>query len=286
MSLSIYNHDEDSSNFKNTPVYGSCSFSLRFSQNGLFNSQFQSIHGKMINEIHGICDDVNSISYSVSWDDGPGAALASKIKEFSSAEAFKLFSGRGYNSNPATGQWTQQYPKEGAGLSVTLKFRAYTEGNFANTTSYLTLIPWLTYITSPLSDFSINKEFENIRDALTNAKLTGETVGNQLNSMEENGRLNWSVLKDVAEVMQGIENKLTQLATSSRSQVTCLLQVGDYIKMNPNIDWVVESWSFIPSMQMVKSSSNSIGMPLYCDFEVTVATNTKLSSDKLKSILR
>lgn len=287
MGLSIYTHNQDAADFRATPVYGSCSFSLRFSDMGTMHKHWKNIDGKWINEVHGICNEINGVSYSVSWDDGPGATFITKAKEFTQAEAFKLFGGPKFDSNAATGKWTQQYPKEGCDFSVSLKFRAYKQGNYANTTSYMTLIKWLTYMTSPLHEFNIMAEIDNIKDALGNAKEAGEEFANQLNSMSENGRVNYSAWEKVGQFTNEIEKTLKSMGTSSRSHITLLVQVGDLIKMNSNVDWFIESWNFKPSQHLAKPEKDEceIGMPLYCDFEVTLRTNTKLSNSAFKSIL-
>lgn len=287
MALSIYNHDEDSTDFRKTPVYGSCSFTLKHYPGNKFLSGFKAIDGKRISEITGICDEVSSISYTTTWEDGPGATFVSKIKDFTQSEAFKMFGGPFLDSNPATGQWTQQYPKEGCNISVSLKFRAYKQGKpsaqgqgYANTTSYMTLIQWLTYITSPQHDFDVGAELSNIGSALSNAKEQGEQFGEALNKINDNGRINKGAAQKAAALAEAVENSLTGMASTSRSQVTCLLQLGDIFKMANGVEWIVESWDFTPSIYLGESD-----MPLYCDFNISLSTNEKLSSSKLKSIL-
>ena len=72
-------------------------------------------------EIKGIADDAIELGYATEWGESPGAKAVASIKEFTRAEAFKMFSGTVFNSNAATDKWTQIVPKDSSSLSVAIK---------------------------------------------------------------------------------------------------------------------------------------------------------------------
>ena len=179
MGLSIYTHDQDSTNVSETHKAKSCSFKIGLSPksyNGAIK-QLPEIQGQRIIEIKGIADDAIELGYATEWGESPGAKAVASIKEFTRAEAFKMFSGSVFNTNAATDKWTQIVPKDSSSLSVAIKFRAYYKANFLNTNSYMTIIPWLTFLTSPMMEFSMTNEIDNIVGALKNAKQASEELG-------------------------------------------------------------------------------------------------------------
>ena len=205
MGLSIYTHDQDSTDVSNTHKATSCAFKIGLSTrsyNGAVK-KLPEIQGQRIMEIKGIADDAIELGYATEWGESPGAKAVASIKEFTRAEAFKMFSGTVFNSNAATDKWTQIVPKDSSSLSVAIKFRAYYKANFLNTNSYMTIIPWLTFLTSPMMEFSLTNEIDNIVGALKNAKTAGEELGKELNSVaESNGQLSEKALKTIHTIAE------------------------------------------------------------------------------------
>lgn len=280
MGLSIYTHDQDSTNVSETHKAKSCSFKIGLSPksyNGAIK-QLPEIQGQRIIEIKGIADDAIELGYSTEWGESPGAKAVASIKEFTRAEAFKMFSGTIFNSNTATDKWTQIVPKDSSIISVAIKFRAYYKANFLNTNSYMTIIPWLTFLTSPMMEFSLTNEIDNIVGALKNAKQAGEELGQELNGVaESNGQLTDKAIKAI----HTIEEKIIKLSTNSRGSATFTLSYGDMIQAADDVDWIIKDWSFTPSVPCGPENN-----PLWVDFQINMETNEKLSYTKLEKIFK
>lgn len=280
MGLSIYTHDQDSTDVSNTHKAKSCSFKIGLSPksyNGAIK-QLPEIQGQRIIEIKGIADDAIELGYSTEWGESPGAKAVASIKEFTRAEAFKMFSGTVFNTNAATDKWTQIVPKDSSIISVAIKFRAYYKANFLNTNSYMTIIPWLTFLTSPMMEFSMINEVDNIVGALKNAKQAGEELGQELNGVaESNGQLTDKAIK----ALKKIDETLTKLSTNSRGTATFTLDFGDMISADDDVDWIIKDWSFTPSVPCGPENN-----PLWVDFQINMETNEKLSYTKLEKIFK
>lgn len=280
MGLSIYTHDQDSTNVSETHKAKSCSFKIGLSPksyNGAIK-QLPEIQGQRIIEIKGIADDAIELGYSTEWGESPGAKAVASIKEFTRAEAFKMFSGTIFNSNTATDKWTQIVPKDSSIISIAIKFRAYYKANFLNTNSYMTIIPWLTFLTSPMMEFSLTNEIDNIVGALKNAKQAGEELGQELNGVaESNGQLTDKAIKAI----HTIEEKIIKLSTNSRGSATFTLSYGDMIQAADDVDWIIKDWSFTPSVPCGPENN-----PLWVDFQINMETNEKLSYTKLEKIFK
>lgn len=279
MGLSIYTHDQDSTNVSETHKAKSCSFKIGLSPksyNGAIK-QLPEIQGQRIIEIKGIADDAIELGYSTEWGESPGAKVAASIKEFTRAEAFKMFSGTVFNSNTATDKWTQIVPKDSSIISVAIKFRAYYKSNFLNTSSYMTIIPWLTFLTSPMMEFSMINEVDNIVGALKNAKQAGEELGQELNGVaESNGQLTDKAITALEKIVKTLE----KLSTNSRGTATFTLDFGDMISAD-DVDWIIKDWSFTPSVPCGPENN-----PLWVDFQINMETNEKLSYTKLSKIFK
>ena len=280
MGLSIYTHDQDSTNVSETHKAKSCTFKIGLSPksyNGAIK-QLPEIQGQRIIEIKGIADDAIELGYSTEWGESPGAKAVASIKEFTRAEAFKMFSGTVFNSNTSTDKWTQIVPKDSSIISVAIKFRAYYKANFLNTNSYMTIIPWLTFLTSPMMEFSLTNEVDNIVGALKNAKQAGEELGQELNGVaESNGQLTDKAIK----ALKKIDETLTKLSTNSRGTATFTLDFGDMISADDAVDWIIKDWSFTPSVPCGPENN-----PLWVDFQINMETNEKLSYTKLSKIFK
>lgn len=278
MSLSIYTHDEDTTNMKNTHKYHSCAFEIGLSTKS-FNGavkQLPEIQGRRIMEIHGIADDAIELGYSTGWGESPGAKAVATIKEFTRSDAFKMFSGGVFNSNAATDKWTQILPKDGANISVGIKFRAYFKANFTNTNSYMTIIPWLTFLTSPMTEFSLQTEIDNIVNALSNAKEQGNQLGRELNEVANS---NGTMTEKATTALHKIYENIEALTTYSRGTAVFTLKFGDLIKKADAVDWIIKDWSFTPSTQCGPDNN-----PLWVDFQINMETNEKLSYNNLSLI--
>ena len=280
MGLSIYTHDQDSTNVSETHKAKSCSFKIGLSPksyNGAIK-QLPEIQGQRIMEIKGIADDAIELGYSTEWGESPGAKAVASIKEFTRTEAFKMFSGTVFNTNAATDKWTQIVPKDSSSLSVAIKFRAYYKANFLNTNSYMTIIPWLTFLTSPMMEFSMINEVDNIVGALKNAKQAGEELGQELNGVaESNGQLTVKAKTALDKIVKTLE----KLSTNSRGTATFTLDFGDMISADDAVDWIIKDWSFTPSVPCGPENN-----PLWVDFQINMETNEKLSYTKLEKIFK
>lgn len=280
MGLSIYTHDQDSTDVSNTHKAKSCSFKIGLSPksyNGAIK-QLPEIQGQRIREIKGIADDAIELGYATEWGESPGAKAVASIKEFTRTEAFKMFSGTVFNTNAATDKWTQIVPKDSSSLSVAIKFRAYYKANFLNTNSYMTIIPWLTFLTSPMMEFSLTNEVDNIVGALKNAKQAAEELGQELNGVaESNGQLTVKAIS----VLKKIDETLTKLSTNSRGTATFTLSYGDLIQAADAVDWIIKDWSFTPSVPCGPENN-----PLWVDFQINMETNEKLSYTQLSKIFK
>ena len=280
MGLSIYTHDQDSTNVSETHKAKSCSFKIGLSPksyNGAIK-QLPEIQGQRIIEIKGIADDAIELGYATEWGESPGAKAVASIKEFTRAEAFKMFSGSVFNSNAATDKWTQIIPKDSSIISVAIKFRAYYKANFLNTNSYMTIIPWLTFLTSPMMEFSMINEIDNIVGALKNAKQASEELGKELNSVaESNGKKKKKALKAIHTIAETIKD----MSTNSRGTATFTLSYGDLIQAADDVDWIIKDWSFTPSVPCGPENN-----PLWVDFQINMETNEKLSYTKLEKIFK
>ena len=280
MGLSIYTHDQDSTNVSETHKAKSCSFKIGLSPksyNGAIK-QLPEIQGQRIIEIKGIADDAIELGYATEWGESPGAKAVASIKEFTRAEAFKMFSGSVFNTNAATDKWTQIVPKDSSSLSVAIKFRAYYKANFLNTNSYMTIIPWLTFLTSPMMEFSLTNEIDNIVGALKNAKQASEELGQELNGVaESNGQLTDKALKAIHTIAETIKD----MSTNSRGTATFTLDFGDMISADDAVDWIIKDWSFTPSVPCGQENN-----PLWVDFQINMETNEKLSYTKLEKIFK
>ena len=280
MGLSIYTHDQDSTNVSETHKAKSCSFKIGLSPksyNGAIK-QLPEIQGQRIIEIKGIADDAIELGYSTEWGESPGAKAVASIKEFTRTEAFKMFSGTVFNTNAATDKWTQIVPKDSSSLSVAIKFRAYYKANFLNTNSYMTIIPWLTFLTSPMMEFSMINEVDNIVGALKNAKQAGEELGQELNGVaESNGQLTDKAKTALDKIVKTLE----KLSTNSRGTATFTLDFGDMISADDAVDWIIKDWSFTPSVPCGPENN-----PLWVDFQINMETNEKLSYTKLSKIFK
>lgn len=280
MSLSIYTHDNDSADISDTDRFGSCQFGIGLSPQsfGPAVRNLPLIQGKRITKIFGVADETISIGYSTEWGDSPGAKLANKLKEFTRSDAFKMFSGKVFNPNVATDKWTQQYPKDGAFVSAGIKFRAYFKANYLNSNSYMTIIPFLIYVTSPMTDFSLLTEISNIKNAVVNAKKEGENLGKELSAATSK---NGTFTDTAVGAAESLAKSIKELSTDSRGTATFVFSFGDLIKGSNDVDWIIESWKFTPSMPMTKDN-----YPLWVDFEVNLQTNQKLSYSRLKKIFK
>lgn len=278
MSLSIYTHDNDSSDIKDTHKYSSCNFKIGISSKSLKRAveNLPLIQGQRITAINGVCDETIDVGYSTEWGESPGAKIADKLKGFTQSDAFKMFSSNVFNPNPVSNKWTQIYPHNGANIKVGLKFRAYYKANYFNTNSYMTIIPWLIFLTSPMTEFSLNEEITNIKEAVCNAEREGEQLAHQMEGIsEENGTLG----KKAIDALSAMEKAIENLATDSRGSACFTLRYGDVIKENDAIDWIISDWSFTPSTVMGPENN-----PLWVDFQINMETNQKLSFAKLKEL--
>ena len=278
MSLSIYTHDNDSSDIKDTHKYSSCNFKIGISSKSLKRAveNLPLIQGQRITAINGVCDETIDVGYSTEWGESPGAKAVATIKEFTRSDAFKMFSGGVFNSNAATDKWTQILPKDGANISVGIKFRAYFKANYTNTNSYMTIIPWLTFLTSPMTEFSLQTEIDNIVNALSNAKEQGNQLGRELNEVANS---NGTMTEKATTALHKIYENIEALTTYSRGTAVFTLKFGDLIKKADAVDWIIKDWSFTPSTQCGPDNN-----PLWVDFQINMETNEKLSYNNLSLI--
>lgn len=293
MGFNVYKHDANTSNFKDTPIYKACNWSISMSNMGINKSLFPSIDGLYIPEIHGIAEEPIGISYSTEWGDSPGATLVEKTQEFTRASAFKLFGGSSFDPNPATNEWTQKFPKDGSYITAAIKFRAFKTPDSNNTTSYLTIIKWLTYMTSPLHDFSLKTEMQNISHSIINAKKKGEDFAEAMNGLFGNDN-NLAVknkegqdstqaaesIGKIRSIVADIQKLLTGMATSSRGAITAQFSFGNVFQKSNSVDWIIKEWSFTPSVETSEGD-----YPLWVDFNISLETNQKLSNKLLKTIV-
>ena len=87
MGLSIYTHDQDSTNVSETHKAKSCSFKIGLSSksyNGAIK-RLPEIQGQRIMEIKGIADDAIELGYATEWGESPGAESVAAIKQFTRA---------------------------------------------------------------------------------------------------------------------------------------------------------------------------------------------------------
>ena len=278
MSLSIYTHDNDTAIIDKTDKFTSCSFEIGLSTMSFQGAvkQLPEIQGRRIMSIHGVADDAIEVGYSTAWGESPGAKAVATLKEFTRTDAFKMFSGNYFNSNAATDKWTQIIPKDGTNISVAIKFRAYYKANYLNANSYMTIIPWLTFLTSPMTEFSLTTEIDNIVGALSNAKAQGQELGRQLNSVAQS---NGTFTEEAVNTLHTIFHNIEAMSTTSRGTAVFTLQYGDMIRKNDKVDWIIKDLSFTPSVQCGPNDQ-----PLWVDFNINMETNQKLSYENLSKI--
>lgn len=286
MSLNIFDHGSDNNSIKDSFIYNGLHFEIRpaaiSSANGkLWITLLPEPFKDKLEGIKGISDDTIELGYSITWGEGPGAGMVKKVKEFTSHEAFKMFGGKNRVSNPATNGWTQQFPSDGSNVSVSWSFRAYEKDNYMNTTSYMNIIKWLTYVTSPLEEFSFNAELQNIAGTLKEAKEAGKKFGQELEKViKKDSNNNDEIDKTQFEkILVTIEQLLSNLGGQSRGTITFQLGFGSMIKPTPEVDWIISSWDFKPSIQFGPNN-----MPLYVDFNISMESNLKLTTKQFREL--
>ena len=283
MSLVIFEHDADTNDgFDKTPHGVNCSFKIGFHDNCQKDdhlNKFPLIQGKRITEIKGIADETVGFSYSTGWGVTPSAKLLGKLQEFTRADAFKIFGGENFDNNPATDKWTQQVPNDGSVISASFKFRAYYKAGFGGANSYQTIIQWLTFATSPLHETDFMTEWNNIVNALQQAKSAGEDFSKEMNALKNEKTKTLS--KDAIQVLKTGFEKITSMLNDSRGGLTFYLEFGNIFKKSFLVDWVIDSWSFTPSVQMGPNNC-----PLWCDFEVSMSTNEKISANNIQTRIK
>lgn len=190
MPFSIYNSTGLTSNQlgSESPAYNSRFFSLyeRTGTQDLVDKK-AAINTKY--NIKGIAMETPQISYTTSLGNAPHTSLANKVNDLFKNDLFKMMasSNREYKPILLTDGWSQQYPKEGAHVSVSLQFRAYPTMMY-NTTDYFTIFKMLFYCSAP-KKYGFGNNIEILGQALGEAAnkglVVGDIVGNMLIDFNE-----------------------------------------------------------------------------------------------------
>lgn len=190
MPFSVYNSTGLTTNKlgSESPAFASRFFSLqeRTGTQDLIDKK-TSISTKY--NITGIAMETPQISYSTTLGIAPHVSLANKVNDLFKNDLFKLMasSNREYKPLLLTDGWSQQYPKEGAKVSVNLHFRAYPTEMY-NTTDYFTIFKMLFYCSAP-KKYGFGNNITILDQAITTAAekglLAGDIIGNMLIDFNE-----------------------------------------------------------------------------------------------------
>ena len=229
--------------------------------------------------------NLDPITFTVetSWKDGAAASVAGKINELMSNKFVRMLSGPEFFQPVATDSWSQQVVEKGNPISVKLKFRAYYEpddeknGSATCSQSYLKVIRFFTYLTSPPKQYSLSSATIGvIANVAKNISNTGEKIGTAVKGRPDDENIVTATVKYTLAALgetAGLDLPVDH-NHAQRGQYTLCMRTPDF--GNDDLDWIVKSVNATPSQQFVIAKNvveKEVPMPLWVDFEVDLETN-------------
>ena len=229
--------------------------------------------------------NLEPITFTVetNWKDGAAASVAGKINELMGNKFVRMLSGPEFFQPIATDSWSQQVVEKGNPISVKLKFRAYYEpddeknGSVTCTESYLKVIRFFTYLTSPPKAYTLSTATIGvIANLAKNISNTGEKIGTAVKGRPEDENIVTATAKYTLAAIgetSGLDLPVDH-NHAQRGQYTLCLRTPDF--GNDDLDWIVKSINATPSQQFVIAENvikQKVPMPLWVDFELELETN-------------
>lgn len=207
-----------------------------------------------------------SYTISTSWKDSCGAAIAGKIDDLINSQVFKLFNAGKMFVPIVSDAWSQQVAEKGSPISISVKFRAYYKDRTTCSADYKSLIKFFTRLCSPPKKYSLSAATLGVLK--TNAKTVKETAEKAGNAWKDNHSITAAV-KVFAGAVTSTKEPSADGTGALRCQFTLTVETNKF--KCSTLDWIVKSFSFTPSQQMV--FENGKPLPLWVDFQVDLETD-------------
>ena len=269
--------------------------------------------------IKGIINELPELTYSTSWDIGPISVISSKIESFASNKYFRMLAGNAADYRPPllTDGWTQRMPKSGSPVSFNIEFRGFQKEDYYNTSSYYKILEFLFFATTP-KEYNISDTVKVAKTALEYTETMGNTIGKAINEATEvikGADINWSdvaraykdsvvnpngsmkgnvgaVSDNAQEVVKKL-NKLTEALDKISNTINpdvggaplCNFTLGNYIKYDYKVKWLVKNWSFKPAINVSYNEDTNKYPPIYIDFKVGLESQMVFTSEEMRSIV-
>lgn len=316
--LNLYqNNSTKTVNKDSSPIAKSHHFTIQVVNSSLtdeeqnFNSSFK---------VTGILDNLPAISYQTSWEGAPVSVISENVKSFTDNSTVRSFAQNNdnYRMPIVTDGWTQQMPKDGCSLNLSLSFKAYPEELFL-TSDYRSILNFLFFVTTP-REYYLSDSAKYIGKGIEHANAQGKKFGNLLNQaandfkrvgeLSQDPKSNVSLIKlskytlnpleqntqDLTEPEQTLANELDEiksffdnLLNTSNDNVggvpLCNLEIDGLIRENSvKVKWLVKSWSFKPCINT--TTYKGLEMPIFVDFKIDLETQTILSNEDMIALFK
>jgi hypothetical protein len=270
--------------------------------------------------INGIINELPELTYSTSWDIGPISVISSKIESFATNKYFRMLAGNNSEYRPPllTDGWTQQMPKSGSPVSFNIEFRSFPKDGYYNTSSYYKILEFLFFATTP-NEYNISDTIAVAMTALDFAQSAGNSIGKAINEATDvikSAEINWAeiasaykdavinpntgamtgnasaVSRDSQKVVSALNNltkALDQISNMINPDVggapLCNFTLGNYIKYNHKIKWLIKNWSFKPAINVTYNEETKEYPPIYIDFKVGLESQMVFTADEMHNIV-
>lgn len=317
--LNLYQNGGSTKNVNatNSPVAKSHYFSIQVVNSSLTDEE-QSFNSSF--KVTGILDNLPGISYQTSWEGAPVSVISENVKSFTDNSAIRTFAQNNdnYRMPIVTDGWTQQMPKDGCSLNLSLSFKAYPQAMFM-ASDYRSILNFLFFVTTP-REYYLSDSAKYIGKALEHANAQGKKFGTLLDQtakdfkrvgeLSQDPKSNVSLVRLADYTMNPTEQNAQELNDSEQTLASelneiksffdnllnmsndnvggvplCDLEISGLIKNNNlKVKWLVKSWSFKPCINTTRY--NGLEMPMFVDFKIDLETQTILSNEDMIALFQ
>lgn len=250
---------------------------------GVYNPNYKTDYGALpFTTANILTTEPISWSIETSWKDGAAAGVAGKLNEFMRNKFVRMMTGPELFSPVATDSWSQQVVENGSPIGIDIKFRCYYTKNPTpqNLTTcdktYSEMIQFLTYVTQAPKKYSLGvATIGVVANMGKNLINTGEQIGTAVRGRPADvGAIQATAKYTIAAIADTAGINYIHEGSAQRGNYTLTVKIGNF--GCDQLDWIVKNFTATPSMQFEPETigAETIPMPLWVDFDVSLETNT------------
>lgn len=292
-----------------SPILAGCYFTLELAD--IKTLKTISPNNVIIENIHGITDDIPAVKYNTTLKNSPVAKVTDFVKKFTEHDLIKKFSetNPGYRPAVVTDGWSQQQPDTAEPFSVELSFRTYPDDRYM-ATNYENVIKFLLFVTTP-KKYNLSSTMDAIylpaaKKTMQLAKNAARHISDLLKKINNNefkgsnikisaaidavnrsndGSIDLSYMNaETKEFTQNLKifidtlNDLGKMDEFSGGCPLVIFRMDKYFKNIRDIPFIIKNWSFKPAVNVMYNKDKNKYYPIYIDFKISLETQHILTN--------